>query len=100
MKGVEALKPLFQELIDADGQVGLVECDGRSLRQPQIDRLAAGLVWIETVLKQESLTPERLDGVRGKGEDAERSLCLKPDQGLILNVKRPLEAAEVEVDTH
>jgi hypothetical protein len=35
-----------------------------------------------------------------ESENADHGFRLKPDKGLILNVKRPLEAAEVEVDAH
>jgi hypothetical protein len=41
---------------------------------------------------------EQLDGVRRKGQDAEHSLGLKPDNGLLLKVEGPLEAAEIEID--
>lgn len=33
-------------------------------------------------------------------EDTEHSLSLKPDDGLLLKVEGPLEAAEIKVDAH
>ncbi|MEO6191485.1 MAG: hypothetical protein ABIS20_00620, partial [Thermoanaerobaculia bacterium] len=100
MKGVEALEALCDELIDANGQIALIGRDSHCPREPEGDRLAAGLVRIQAVLKDEGLALERLDDVRRKGKDTEHSLGLKPDKGLLLKVKGPLEAAEIEVDAH
>lgn len=100
MKGIETFEAFCDEFIDANGKVVLVGLDCHCLRQPESDRLAAGLVRVQAVLEDECLALEQLDGVRRKGQDTEHSLGLKPDYGLLLKVERPLEAAEIEVDAH
>jgi hypothetical protein len=100
VKGIEALESHRKKVADTRRQNVVGEWRSRHLGQPEIDSVPPRLYGVEAILKGLRGCANQLGSLPRKSEHTHHSLCLKADQRLILSVKWPLQAAEIEVDAH
>ena len=66
----------------------------------QINRVSPRLHRVEAVLEHLRGGTNELGELPGQGKNTDNGLGLKADEGLILGIEWPLQAAEIQINSH
>jgi len=100
MKCIEALESKRKKLGGPSGHDLVGDLERWCLCQPEVDGVSTCLHRVEAVLKCLRWAPNEVGDFLRESQDADHGLGLKADEGLILSVKWPLQAAKIKVDAH